>query len=287
MGISFKEVAHYYPGLKKNDFVSAIHNINLDIDAKDEFLAIVGQTGSGKSTLVQHMNCLLLPTNGIINIFDSTITSKKRKNPKLKPIRKRIGFVFQFPEYQLFEETVLKDIMFGPTNFGMTKEEALENAKKACEILKIDESLLEKSPFNLSGGQMRKVAIAGVLAYNPDILLLDEPTRGLDPMTAIEVMKIFEQINKEMHKTIIVITHDMNIVHEYSKRVVAMKDGEIFYDGSPYNLFEDDIYLDCHLNKPEILKVVDELNNKLGLNLDYNIKTSEDLINSLKEVYSE
>ena len=149
MAISFRKVEHNYKGLKKNDFVAALHNINLDIAKDDEFVAVVGQTGSGKSTLVSHMNALLLPTSGEVKIFDYIITPKKRKNPKLKPIRKRIGFVFQFPEYQLFEETVLKDIMFGPKNFGIKEEEAKTKALQAAKLLGISDELLTKSPFNL------------------------------------------------------------------------------------------------------------------------------------------
>ena len=284
MGISFKEVSHKYDGLNKNEHVDALENINLDIAGNDEFLAIVGETGSGKSTLLQHMNALLLPTSGTIQIYDSIITPKKRKNPKLKPIRKRIGFVFQFPEYQLFEETVLKDILFAPKNFGMPLEEAKENALKVCKLLNIPDELLEKSPFNLSGGQMRKVAIAGILAYNPDILLLDEPTRGLDPKTALEVMEIFNKINKELHKTIIIITHDMNIVYEYSTRVIAMNHGEIKFDGQAKELFSSKVYEECHLRKPDILKLIDYLNPKLNLSLTYDIKTEEELLKALKDV---
>lgn len=284
MAISFRKVEHNYKGLKKNDFVAALHNINLDIAKDDEFVAVVGQTGSGKSTLVSHMNALLLPTSGEVKIFDYVITPKKRKNPKLKPIRKRIGFVFQFPEYQLFEETVLKDIMFGPKNFGIKEEEAKTKALQAAKLLDISDELLTKSPFNLSGGQMRKVAIAGILAYNPDILLLDEPTRGLDPKTASEVMAIFNKINKEYHKTIIVITHDMNLVYKYANRVIGMKDGQIHFDGKPLDLFSSNIYKECHLEKPDILALVDYLNLKMDLNLGYDIYSEEELLKRLKDV---
>lgn len=281
MGISFKEVTHNYPGLKKHDTTVAINNINLDINSKDEFVAIVGKTGSGKSTLIQHMNALILPTKGNVCIFDSIITPKKNKNPKLKNVRKRVGFVFQFPEYQLFEETVLKDIMFAPLNFGLSKEEAKKKAISIAKLLKI-EDLLDKSPFNLSGGQMRKVAIAGILAYEPDILLLDEPTRGLDPLAAVEIMDLFYQIHKETNKTMIIITHDMNIVYEYATRVVVMNNSSISYDGDKVKLFKEDIYKDNHLSKPEVLKLIDYLNEKLNLNLDYNTYTLNDLLNKLK-----
>ena len=213
MGISFKEVSHIYHGFKKKDVTIALDNINLDINDKNEFVCIVGKTGSGKSTLIQHMNALILPTKGNVHIFDYVITPNKKKNPKLKGIRKKVGFVFQFPEYQLFEETVLKDIMFAPKNFGYSLEEAEAKAKEIAKVLKIDDEILNKSPFNLSGGQMRKVAIAGILSYDPDILLLDEPTRGLDPQAANEIMETFYDIHKKTGKTIIVITHNMNIVY--------------------------------------------------------------------------
>ncbi len=282
MAISFREVDHDYSGIRKEDSVQALFNINLDIASKDEFVAIVGKTGSGKSTLVSHMNALLLPTKGNVVVFDYIITPKKRKNPKLKQIRKRIGYVFQFPEYQLFEETVLKDIMFGPKNFGLSEEQAKENALEAAKMLEIAPELLEKSPFSLSGGQMRKVAIAGILAYNPDILLLDEPTRGLDPKTAIEVMTLFNTINKKYHKTIVMITHDMNLVYQYATRIVAMRDGKIAFDGKPIDLFSSNIYKECHLTKPDLLDLIDYLNAKLNLNLGYDIYSETDLLTKLK-----
>lgn len=280
MGISFKEVSHYYPGIKRKEFTIALDNINLDIDAKNEFIAIVGKTGAGKSTLIQHMNALVLPSKGNVKIFDNIITPKKNKNPKLKNVRKRVGFVFQFPEYQLFEETVLKDIMFAPINFGLSRDEAKKKAIEIAKLLKI-EDLLNKSPFNLSGGQMRKVAIAGILSYDPDILLLDEPTRGLDPKGAEEIMELFYQIHKETGKTIILITHDMNIVYEYANRVIVLNDSNISYDGNKVSLFKEDIYKDNHLSKPDVLLLIDYLNNKLGYNLDYYTYTLDDLLHKL------
>ena len=169
MGISFQNVEHKYPTLKRKVFDIALKDINLNISEQGEFVAIVGKTGSGKSTLIQHMNALKIPTSGVVDIFDNKITPKKNKNPKLKNVRKRVGFVFQFPEYQLFEETVLKDVMFAPLNFGMKQDEAKKNALDTLKLLHIT-NLQNKSPFNLSGGQMRKVAIAGILSYNPDIV---------------------------------------------------------------------------------------------------------------------
>ncbi len=283
MGITFTKVGHKYHGARRKDITIALDDINLNIDDKDEFLFVIGRTGSGKSTLISHMNGLLIPTEGSIKIFDYELTPKKRKNPKLKPIRKRIGFVFQFPEYQLFEETVYKDICFAPNNFGATKEEIKENVKNVCKLLHINETILKKSPFNLSGGQMRKVAIAGVLAYNPDILILDEPTRGLDPITADEIMEIFNKINKEMHKTIIVISHDMNLVYKYATRCVVMKDARVVYDGRPLDLFKSN-YEDYHLRKPDILNAIDKINKEMNLQIKYeDVLSSNDLIQKIKE----
>ncbi len=283
MGIKFEGVNHSYDGIKKNDYVTAIKDINLNIEPTNEFVAIVGQTGSGKSTLVQHMNALLLPTSGTMNIFDNIITPKKNKNPKLKPIRKKVGFVFQFPEYQLFEETVLKDIKFAPKIFGYNDQEAEKLALETVKLIGIDESILTKSPFNLSGGQMRKVAIAGILAYNPDILVLDEPTRGLDPFGAKEIMNTFYNIHKEQNKTMILISHDMDIVYKYATRVIVMNNGMKVFDGKKEDLFKTN-YHEYHLEKPQILKTIDYINSKLNYNIGYNNYSEEDLFDSLKAV---
>jgi len=284
MGISFKEVGHKYRGVKRKDITIALDNINLDINECDEFITVIGKTGSGKSTLISHMNGLLLPTEGKVVLFDKEFTRKKNRNPKLKPIRKRIGFVFQFPEYQLFEENVYKDIIFAPKNFGFTPDEIKDSVLNVCELLNIDTDLLKKSPFNLSGGQMRKVAIAGILAYNPDILILDEPTRGLDPKTAHEIMEVFYNIHKKMHKTIIMITHDMNIMYKYATRTLVMKDARLVYDGSKEELFKTNSYKDYHLEKPEVLSMIDHLNQRLGLNIPYTVHTKEELLSYLMEV---
>jgi energy-coupling factor transport system ATP-binding protein len=284
MQIKFLNTSHEYKGLTKQDNVDAIKNINFNIEGKDEFVAIVGKTGSGKSTLIQHINGLLLPTDGALEVFGQTITKNKKKNPKLTSVRSHIGFVFQFPEYQLFEENVLKDVMFGPLNFGFKKEEARIESLKALKRLNVKESILKKNPFELSGGQMRRVAIAGILAYNPDILILDEPTRGLDPQGAIEAMELFDSIHKESHKSIVMITHDMNIVYKYATRVIVMNDGVVKFDGKKEDLFKSNIYLQYDLMKPDVLKMIDNLNDKLNLNLDYNIYTLSDLVKRLEGV---
>ena len=286
MGISFKEVTHLYHGTKKRDITVALDNINVNINEKDEFIAIVGKTGSGKSTFMGHINGLKLPSKGYVEVFDNKITPKPRKNPNLNVIRKRVGYVFQFPEYQLFEETVLKDIMFAPLNFGFSQEEAKKKSIEVAKKLHIVK-LLNKSPFNLSGGQMRKVAIAGILSYDPDILLLDEPTRGLDPIGGEEIMELFYDIYKNMHKTIILITHDMDIVYKYATRVIVLNNGKVSYDGDKERLFNGDIYKENSLLKPNILSLIDYLNEKLGYDLTYDIHDIDTLFERLKEVYHE
>lgn len=287
MEIKFINTTHNYKGFSKHDIVAAIENINITISDKDEFVAIVGKTGSGKSTLVQHINGLLLPSSGSVDVLGNVLTSKKRKNPKLLNVRKKVGFVFQFPEYQLFEENVIKDIEFAPKNFGYKTVEARSRALEAAKLVNLDSKLLNKSPFNLSGGQMRKVAIAGVLAYNPDILVLDEPTRGLDPQGSDEVMDLFYKINKKMHKSIILISHSMDNVYKYATRVIVMDDGKVKYDGDKYTLFKEGIYKNFHLEKPAVLKAIDYLNQELNLNLDYSSTDLEMLEEKLREVYHE
>ena len=241
MGIDFQNVELKY---SKKASKKQLDNINLHIDAQDEFIMIVGHTGAGKSTLVQHMNGLLLASSGTIKVFDTNMI--RNKKIKLKPVREHVGLVFQFPEYQIFESTVLEDIMFGPKNFGKTKDEARELAIKAAHLIGIKDDILERSPFTLSGGQMRRVAIAGALAIDPDILILDEPTVGLDPKGKEELMNLLVRMHEETHKTIIMISHDMNIVATLAKRVLVMDKGKLVYDGNKENLFQNQTFLKTH-----------------------------------------
>ncbi|MCR5308206.1 MAG: energy-coupling factor transporter ATPase [bacterium] len=280
MGIKFEKVTHTFSDPDGRTRFIAMEDIDLNIEAKNEFIAICGHTGSGKSTLIQHMNALLFPSSGKLEIFDRII--KKKKNRRLNEIRKKVGLVFQFPEYQLFDETVLKDVMFGPINFGLKKEEAKEKAIKALEMVDFDPKLYDQSPFRLSGGQMKKASIAGILALEPEIIILDEPTRGLDPKSSLEVMELFEKIHRETNKTIIVITHDMDIVSKYAKRVVVLNEGKIVYDGSKENLFTDHNFQSFHLDYPSSMKLAMEINNKLNLEINTNVFTLEELILELE-----
>lgn len=272
MGINLSKVsfAYFMPKGKKKVINYTLKDINLNITAQEEFMAIVGHTGSGKSTLVQLMNSLLLPSRGEVNIFNHIVTNKPKF--KLKKVRSHVGLVFQFPEYQIFEDTVLKDIMFGPKNFGIKDPEAV--ARDVAKIMGI-EDLLTKSPFKLSGGQMRKVAIAGILASNPDILILDEPTAGLDPTAKEELLVFLKHMNETFHKSIIIITHDMEVVAKFIKRVVVMNKGKIMYDGSKEDLFKnDEVVFENNLDYPEILRIMKAIKEKLNIDIDiyqYNI----------------
>ncbi len=264
MGIQFKNVGFAYKGFKTN--YDAIKHINLNIEPQGEFIAIVGHTGSGKSTLVQHMNALLLPNEGQVVVFGQNLPPKK--NEKINYLRQKVGLVFQFPEYQLFEETIIKDIMFGPKNFKKTAPNALELAEKAATVVGIDQSLFEQSPFRISGGQMRRVAVAGILAMEPEILVLDEPTRGLDPQGRKDLMAIFREIHEKENKTVILITHDMDLVSEYAKRIIVLRDGEIVFDGKKEELFIHPDFFTFHLDYPTPLKILKHLENSIGLKFD-------------------
>lgn len=274
MSITFKEVEHIYS--ENTPFAyHALKGVNLKI-TDQSFTAIIGQTGSGKSTLIQHINALLLPTSGSINIDEYLITATDKPS-KLKPLRKKAGLVFQFPEYQLFEKTIEKDIIFGPMNFGVSEEEAKKIAHNVLKTVGLDESYLNKSPFDLSGGQKRRVAIAGILAMNPDILILDEPTAGLDPQGTNEMMSLFKRIN-ESGKTIILVTHDMNHVLQYCDEVVVMNHGKVEKHDTVTNVFKDSEYLNSlGIDLPIITNFIIKLNNQ-GFNLDSSINNIEQLI---------
>lgn len=278
MSIEFKNVEQYYSKDTPFSF-HALKGVNLCID-KGSYTAIIGHTGSGKSTLIQHINALLIPTSGEVCVDEFVITNNKNK--ELKKLRKKSGLVFQFPEYQLFEDTIEKDIMFGPMNFGVGIEEARIKAKEVIKLVGLDESYLLKSPFELSGGQKRRVAIAGILAMEPDILVLDEPTAGLDPKGTIQMMNLFKKIH-HMNTTIILVTHDMNHVLEYCENVIVMNNGQVELHDTVSNVFTNQKFLfDKGIELPLITKTIIALNQK-GFSIDINIKDKEQLVDKIKE----
>ena len=273
MGINFQNVDFKY---SKKASYKQLDQVSLNINEKDEFVMIVGHTGSGKSTLVQHMNGLLLATSGRAEVFNINVIRSKKI--KLKPVREHVGLVFQFPEYQIFESTVLEDIMFGPKNFGKSKEEAKQLAIQAAHRIGINDEILERSPFTLSGGQMRRVAIAGAMAINPDILILDEPTVGLDPKGKDELMNLLVHMHNETHKTIIMISHDMDIVASYAKRILVMDQGKLIYDGDKKGLFADEEFLRQHnLDLPVISTIAKGLKAKGFIQYDQLPLTKDEL----------
>lgn len=263
MAILFSDVSHIYSEGTPFRY-SALSNINVGI-TQGKITAIIGPTGSGKSTLVQHLNALLLPTTGTISILDRKITSdEKPKN--LKSLRKEVGLVFQFPEYQLFEETILKDVAFGPKNFEM--ENAEEKAKEALKMVGIEESYFERSPLELSGGQKRRVAIAGILAMDPKIIVLDEPTAGLDPAGSKAMMQLFDDLNRKYNKTIIVVTHDMEQVLKHCDEVIVMDEGQIRLKSDVKTFFKDSkLCKSLNILPPNIIRLKDELREK-GYKID-------------------
>lgn len=287
MAINLSKVSFAYQKPKKKGFVNyALKDVNIKIDNSNEFITIVGHTGSGKSTLVQMLNSLLIPNDGFIDIDGKIICKKNEKKLKLKNVRKKVGLVFQFPEYQLFEETILKDVMFGPKNFEL--DEALKRAREALKKVGIKEELFEESPFNLSGGQMRRVAIAGILASDPDILIFDEPTVGLDPLGKRELLTLLKKLNEEDNKTIILVTHDMEVVGEVSKRVIVLDKGEVVYDGDKVTLFKDEEMVRKHsLSLPNYVVMLKEIKTRLNLDIDiYKFSLNEAYL-ELKRVLGE
>lgn len=264
MPIKFENVSYTY--LPNTVFkTEALKDVNCEIK-EGSFTAIIGHTGSGKSTLVQHINALLLPTSGTVFVEDYKIFPNS-KLKQIKKLRSKVGLVFQFPEYQLFEETCYKDIAFGPKNFGKTSEEIDVLVKDAAKLVGIDEELLSRSPFELSGGQRRRVAIAGILAMKPSVLILDEPTAGLDPRGAREMMDLFSRLNKQ-GITVILVTHDMDYVLRYSELVIVMSEGMLKAYDTPLNIFKNTkLCKELNLELPTVFSFANKLIEK-GLDID-------------------
>ncbi|CCJ33279.1 energy-coupling factor transporter ATPase [Caloramator australicus] len=262
----------------------ALDNINLEI--KDgEFVGLIGHTGSGKSTLIQQLNGLLKPTFGKVYIDDISITDK---GISLKSIRQKVGIVFQYPEHQLFEETVYKDIAFGPTNLGLTNEEIEKRVKRAMDFVGLDyETYKDRSPFELSGGQKRRVAIAGVLAMEPKVLILDEPTAGLDPKGRDEVLKQIKRMHKEYKMTIIMVTHSMDEVAQLADRLIVLDKGKIVIEGSPREVFNQiDTLEKIGLSVPQVKYLAKKLKEK-GFNINEDIITLEEAKREILRLFKE
>ena len=249
MGIALENVSFTYQ--EGTPLAStALSDVSLTIE-DGSYTALIGHTGSGKSTILQLLNGLLVPRQGSVRVFDTLITSTS-KNKDIRQIRKQVGLVFQFAENQIFEETVLKDVAFGPQNFGVSEEDAEKIAREKLALVGIEESLFDRSPFELSGGQMRRVAIAGILAMEPAILVLDEPTAGLDPLGRKELMNLFRKLHQS-GMTIVLVTHLMDDVAEYANQVYVMEKGRLVKGGKPSDIFQDVVFMEeVQLGVPKI-----------------------------------
>lgn len=271
MSIKIENLTHIYmPGTPFEK--KALDDVNITIN-DGEFNVLIGHTGSGKSTLIQHINGLLKPTSGKILVDDTDITDK---SVKMSDIRKKIGLVFQYPEYQLFEETIEKDIAYGPTNLGLSEEEIHNRVKRAMNIVGLDyETFKDKSPFDLSGGQKRRVAIAGVVAMEPKILILDEPTAGLDPSGRDEILYEIKKLQKEYGMTIILVSHSMEDVAKVADKIFVMYNAKCILNGSPEEIFtEVDTLESVGLAVPQVTYLVRKLRER-GFDISEKVFTVE------------
>ena len=301
MKIVLKNISQTFTSLIGDNF-DAISNVSLEIN-QGEFIGVIGMTGSGKTTLIEHLNALLIPTKGEIEfnykvekidkktkasveVETQRIVKKSwKKIKKINEIRKLVGVVFQFAEYQLFEETIEKDIIFGPINMGISKDQAKQNAKEVIESVGLDQSYLQRSPFELSGGQKRRVALAGILAMQPDILVFDEPTAGLDPEGAKDMLRLFRKLNKS-GKTIVIVTHNLDDVLEFTDRTILLNAGKVVADGNTLDILSNSkLLLENNMDLPKIIEIIDEINQSHKTNIPY-VKTIDELaaiINDWKE----
>ncbi|RDU34939.1 energy-coupling factor ABC transporter ATP-binding protein [Neobacillus piezotolerans] len=279
MDISLKDIEYKYQAGTPFERL-AVSDVSIEIP-KGTYLAIIGHTGSGKSTVLQHLNGLLQPTAGSVTIGDRTIQAgKKEKN--LKAVRQKVGIVFQFPEHQLFEETVEKDICFGPMNFGVSEAEAKERARVAISQVGLGEDILQKSPFDLSGGQMRRVAIAGVLAMEPEVIVLDEPTAGLDPRGRKEIMDMFYRLHQDRGLSTILVTHSMEDAARYADKIAILHQGRTVRIGTPEEIFSNPAELvSLGLDVPEAVRFQLKWEEKMGVKLGRTYLTIEELADAL------
>ena len=279
--INLKDVSYVYmaggPFEKK-----ALGNVSLSI-GKGEFIGLIGHTGSGKSTLIQLLNGLLKPTSGDIIVDGKNLSDK---DTKLRDIRFKVGLVMQYPEYQLFEETVYKDIAFGPSNMGLSENEIKERVEFAANVVGLSPELLEKSPFDLSGGQKRRAAIAGVIAMQPQVLILDEPTAGLDPKGRDEILYKIKDMHSRMNLTVILVSHSMEDVAKLADRILVMNGGRVEMFDRPEKIFKNGERLtQIGLNVPQITRITDALREK-GVPLSEGIYTIENAVSQLEKILS-
>ena len=286
MQISLKNVSYTY-NYKTPYAREVLKDINLNVE-EGSYTVIIGKTGSGKSTLIEHINGLLLPTHGEVLVNNILITNPKSKKEKrelakkLKVLRQDVAVLFQFSEQQLFETSVLKDIIFAPLNYGISEERAISKAKELIKLVGLDKSYLDKSPFELSGGEMRKVALCGVLALEPKVLILDEPTVALDYKSREEIMTMVKKLKDELNMTIVLISHNMNYVLEYADKIFVLKNGKINFKGTVEELFADEKLLkENSLEQPELLKFYNKLQEN-NIKLNVFPRKYEDLIDALK-----
>ena len=280
MSIKVNNLSYIYLPKTPNE-TKALDNVSLEIP-NGQITAVIGHTGSGKSTLIQTFNGLIKPSSGEVHIDDKfIIDSSKKKNKKIKELRKYLSIVFQFPEYQLFEETVEKDVAYGLKNYGLKEPEAIEKAHDALKQVGINKSFYQRSPFELSGGEKRRVAIAGIIVLEPEIIVLDEPTAGLDPEGSKTILDLILSL-KEKGKTIIIVTHDMNIVQSYCDNVIVLNDSKLAFSGTPSELFAGDVSK-LSIDIPPLYAFCQSLKEK-GMDLDISkIHSIKDLMSQIKE----
>lgn len=279
--INVENLTYKYNAGTSNE-VLALNDVSFKVES-GEFLGIIGKTGSGKSTLVKHLNGLLKPDSGKVFIDENDIWKNKKT---LKKARFDIGLCFQYPEYQLFAQTVLEDIAFGPINMEKSDKEAMDLAKSSAKIMKIDENILEKSPFELSGGQKRRVAIAGIIAMDPKVLVLDEPFASLDPESVEELSDLLKDYIKNKDKTIVVVSHDMTQMANLCDRIIVLNDSKLVMNNTPEKIFEDvDTLNKYDLDIPEITQIFIELKNR-GLDLNNKVYTVDQGIQAVLDYIS-
>lgn len=271
MDITFKKVSYTYQ--VNTPFAHrALEDVSFHIPS-GSFVAIIGHTGSGKSTLIQQLNGLIIPTEGKVNIGNYTL-SKEKKLKETKELRSKVGIVFQYPEHQLFEETVKKDIEFGPLNFGIDEATIEERIEEVMPKVGLQEELLKRSPFELSGGQMRRVAIAGVLAMKPDVYVLDEPTAGLDPRGQKEIMELFRNIHDTEEVTTILVTHNMEDALRYADYIIILNKGKKYMEGTPEEIFtQEEAIRKVQLHVPQSIQFINQFNERFNTNLPLESQT--------------